>query len=73
MQPYEELLPDYEVQLKSETDDHLVSESVELLKKNKMQYITSYVESIGQKALDEEGIDRAELLQTLEKYYSQVA
>jgi len=46
MQPYEELLPDYEVELKNENDDHLVNESVELLKKSKMQYITSYIDSI---------------------------
>lgn len=46
MKPYEELLPDYEVELKSDADDHLVNESVELLKKSKMQYIESYVNSI---------------------------
>lgn len=46
MKPYEELLPDYEVELKSETDDHLVNESVELLKKSKMQYISNYIDSI---------------------------
>lgn len=73
MQPYEELLPDYEVELKNENDDHLVNESVELLKKSKMQYIMSYIDSIDQKALDEDGIEKAKLLETLEKYYNQVS
>lgn len=72
MKPFEELLPDYEIAVKEESGEQVINESVELLKKSKLEYISNYVDNISQKALDESRLDRKKLYETLEKYYNAV-
>lgn len=66
--PYEEALPEYSVA--AEVDKTIVtSESLELIKKSKLDYIKSYVEKIEEAVLKEKDLDRGELYKTLESYY----
>lgn len=71
--PFEELLPDYEVKIDSAKSDEMINESVELLKKSKLEYISNYIQNIDQKVLDESKLDRKILFETLERYYNDVA
>lgn len=73
MQPYEELLPDYEVELSFNADMKLQNESIELIKKSKLEYVRNYISNIDQKALDEQGIDKDKLYQVIEQHYNKVA
>lgn len=69
--PYEELLPDYRVAISrdSNTDDGVI----ELIRKSKLDYMRNYVDNIDAAALDEQGVDREDLFETLERYYKKVA
>ena len=68
--PYEELLPDYRVRV--ERDGRTDNESLELIRKSKLEYIRNYVDKIDQTALDEQGLDREKLFGLLERYYKGV-
>lgn len=41
--PYEELLPDYEVDVTTNSEIKMQNESIELIKKSKLDYIKSYI------------------------------
>lgn len=41
--PYEELLPDYDVDLTTNSEIKMQNESIELIKKSKLDYIKSYI------------------------------
>ena len=69
--PYEELLPDYRVQLGGEGKSD--NASLELIRKSKLEYIRSYVDGIDQAALDEQGLDRKRLFGVLESYYKRIS
>jgi hypothetical protein len=51
--PYEELLPDYEVDLQLTANFKLQNESVELIKKSKLEYVKNYIENIDKTILTE--------------------
>lgn len=70
--PYEELLPDYSVGITENKTDTVVSESVELLKKSKLEYIQNYISNIDPKTLESDKLDKDKLYQTLETYYNTV-
>lgn len=72
MQPYEELLPDYEVELSFSSDMKIQNESIELIKKSKLEYVRNYINNIDQKALDEQGIDKDKLYSVIEQHYNKV-
>lgn len=44
--PYDELLPDYEVDIELNNDIKLQNESIELIKKSKLDYIKNYINNI---------------------------
>lgn len=46
MHPYEELLPDYEVELSFSYDMKIQNESIELIKKSKLEYVRNYISNI---------------------------
>ena len=71
-QPYEELLPDYEVSLSMLGDDASQNESISLIKKSKLDYIKNYISSIDDALLSEQKIDRDKLYSVLESYYKEV-
>ena len=72
MHPYEELLPDYEVELSFSYDMKIQNESIELIKKSKLEYVRNYISNIDQKALDEQGIDKDKLFSVIEQHYNKV-
>ena len=72
MRPYEELLPDYEVELSFNNDMKLQNESIELIKKSKLDYVRNYINNIDQKALDEQGIDKDKLFSLIEQHYNKI-
>lgn len=67
--PYEELTPEYEVMAKYENDPD--KNTIELIKKDQIQYIRNYVDTMDRDALEKESIDPDELFNVLEKYYRQ--
>lgn len=69
MQPYEELMPDYEVAFKDPANAEVSDESIALMKKSKMEYVKRYVGNIDKKALVDEGIDASKLIALLEEHY----
>ena len=72
MHPYEELLPDYEVELSFSSDIKIQNESIELIKKSKLEYVRNYISNIDKKVLDEQGIDKDKLFSVIEKHYNKV-
>lgn len=71
-QPYEELLPDYDIDLSTSSEIKLQNESIALIKKSKLEYIKSYVDNIDEDALKEKNIERNKLYEILSEYYNTV-
>ena len=71
-QPYEELMPDYEVALKDTPTTEITDESIALIKKSKMEYVKRYVGNIDKKTLEAEGIEADKLIAVLEEHYDMV-
>ena len=69
--PYEEIMPEYKVSVKS--DGVPSSKSAELIRKSKLEYLRNYVGEMKDEDLDSKGLDRDRLFETLEKYYKIVA
>lgn len=66
--PYEEALPEYSIAAK--VDNTIVTnESLEMIKKSKLDYIKNYIENIEEKVLEENKIERGNLYKILESYY----
>lgn len=72
MQPYEELMPDYEVALKDPSTVDVADESIALMNKSKMEYVKRYVGNIDKKVLADEGIEAEKLIALLEDHYDNV-
>lgn len=72
--PYEELLPDYQVQVDftRAVDDMSHSSLVQMLKKSKFDYIRSYIEQLEDSALDAQSIEKSKLLNIMKPYYDAV-
>ena len=71
--PYDELLPDYEVDIELNNDIKLQNESIELIKKSKLDYIKNYINNIDPNVLKDQGLNPVKLFNVLEKYYNMVA
>ena len=69
--PYEEVMPEYKVSIKS--DGTPSSKSAELIRKSKLEYLRNYVDEMKDEDLASKGLDRDRLFETLEKYYKAVA
>lgn len=69
-QPYEELLPDYNIDLSTNSEIKLQNESIALIKKSKLEYIKSYIDNIDENVLSEKNIDRDKLYNILAEYYN---
>ena len=68
--PYEEVMPEYKVSIKS--DGTPSSKSAELIRKSKLEYLRNYVDEMKDEDLDSKGLDRGRLFETLEKYYKAI-
>lgn len=73
LHPYEELLPDYEIDLNSGSDIKMLNASIELIKKSKLDYIKNYIDNIAPEVLQEQSIDKDKLYEILKDYYNAVA
>lgn len=71
--PYEELLPDYDVDLTTNSEIKMQNESIELIKKSKLDYIKSYIQNIDAQVLKDQDLDSDKLFAVLEEYYNAVA
>jgi hypothetical protein len=71
-QPYEELLPDYNIDLSTSSEIKLQNESIALIKKSKLEYIKSYIDNIDENVLSEKNIDRDKLYNILAEYYNAI-
>lgn len=68
--PYEELLPDYDVDISTNSEIKLQNESIELIKKSKLEYIKSYIDNIDENVLKDKNIDKDRLYKILTEYYN---
>ena len=73
LHPYEELLPDYEIDINSNSDIKMQNASIELIKKSKLDYIKNYIDNIAPEVLQEQSIDKDKLYEILKDYYKAVA
>ena len=48
------------------------NESIELIKKSKLEYVKNYIDNIDKKVLEEQGIDGEKLYKVLADYYGNV-
>lgn len=71
-QPYEELLPDYEVQLNSNINFETSIDQINITQKNKLDYVKQYINNIDKKALEEQKINSDKLYNLLQEYYNKI-
>lgn len=67
--PYEELLPEYEIQIGQDDGSDINNETLDLIKKSKLDYIRKYIDEIDDKSLEDTKIDKNILFDTLKSYY----
>jgi oligoribonuclease (3'-5' exoribonuclease) len=75
-QPYEELLPDYRVQVdfsEESTSDESHSSLVSTLKKSKLDYIKQYIDQLDESALSVDGIKKDKLFAIMQHHYNLVS
>lgn len=68
-QPLDEDLAEYDVTINNEIVN---SETLDLIKKSKLEYIKSYVNNIDDKVLDENKLSRENIYKLLELYYNKI-
>ena len=68
MLPYEELIPNYDVQIEEEVQD-IDDEQAKLIKKSKLEYIKKYIDNIDNKIVKEQKLDKDKLYSIMEEYY----
>lgn len=69
--PFEEALPNYSIALSADRNV-ITNESIETIKKSKLEYIRQYIQNIDQKTLDSSNLNKDELYKILEKYFKAV-
>ena len=71
-QPYEELLPDYEVDINNalNVDGQALNMQTNLINKSKLEYVKNYIDNIDKAVLDEQEIKADKLYSLLEEYYN---
>lgn len=69
--PYEELIPEFEVDINNEEHD-IITESVECIQKSKLEYIRNYISNIDKKILEEQSLDTTKLFSILQEYYEKL-
>lgn len=67
--PFEETLSEYAIALSSD-NAVITNESLETIKKSKLEYIKSYINNIEESTLSASNIDRSELYKMLESYFN---
>ena len=74
-QPYEELLPDYDVAVYSDSqnENSTQNEQIDLIHRSKLDYMKNYITNIDQAVLDEQDIQKDKLFDVLKSYYDKVS
>ena len=70
--PYEELIPEYQANISYGNDTIIANESIELIRKSKLDYIKNYISNIDKAVLTENEIDPDKLFDVLQNYYIKV-
>lgn len=71
--PLEEELSEYDVQFTSSlTNNEITNETLDLIKKSKLEYIKSYVDNIDDKTLEQNKLTKEKIYELLEFYYNKV-
>lgn len=74
--PYEELLPEYQVDIdfsKNDIDDISNSRLIDAIRQSKLDYVKDYIAQLDANDLKASGIDKDKLYTMLERYYNDVA
>ena len=72
MHPYEELLPDYDIQINDGDADIEQSEVIDLLRKSKLEYVKNYIDNISDEAMSKDQLSKDKLYQVVESYYNKI-
>ena len=67
--PFEEALSEYSIAISSD-NAVITSDSLETIKKSKIEYIKKYIDSMNDKILEDANLDRGELFKMLESYFN---
>lgn len=68
--PYEEVSPDYEIT--SKYIDNGSEESVDIIRRSKLEYIHNYIDKNCEKILEEKELNKDKLFETMREYYDRV-
>ncbi len=69
--PFEELPPDYSSSV-TYSDENGNENSVDLIRKSKLDYLRGYINNMDKKIIEDDGIDRNRLYGVMKDYYDQV-
>ena len=72
MHPYEELLPDYDIQINDSDAGIEQSEVIDLLRKSKLEYVRNYIDNISDEAMSKDQLSKDKLYQVVESYYNKI-
>lgn len=67
--PFEETLSEYSIAISSD-NTIITNDSLETIKKSKIEYIKKYIDSMDDKILKDANLDRGELFKMLEEYFN---
>lgn len=71
--PYEELLPEYQVDINTTLTKNNEQNAIEIIRKSKLEYIRNYIDTLNNDELIEKNINKDKLFDVLEKYYKKVS
>lgn len=70
--PFDELLPEHEVESKEGEDSIISCESLELIKKSKLDYLQTYINGLDNAVLDKMGLEKDKIYDIMKNYYERV-
>lgn len=70
--PYEETIPIYEITLDNQSEIKVQNETLDNIKKSKLDYIKSYIDNIDMNILTEQNLNKDILYKCIETYYNKV-
>ena len=72
--PYEELQPSYDIIVSYDSKDgKMINESLDSIKKSKLEYINSYINNIDDKTMKDNDIEKDKLMDVMKEFYERVS
>jgi DNA repair exonuclease SbcCD nuclease subunit len=71
-EPFDELLPEQEVIMEEDSDEGVTCESLELIKKSKLDYIQTYINNIDDDTLHKLNLEKDKIFDTMKFYFEKV-